>query len=124
MRENFFGFAVHDQFHFAAFAATPEEPTSVGVVILPDVRGLYRFYVELAERFAEAGHHAIAIDYFGRTAGVAKRDDEFEYREHTSQTTAPQIQADVAAAIMSLVNGSSMITGQVLVVDGGMLIGK
>ncbi|MEX2112631.1 MAG: glucose 1-dehydrogenase [Pirellulales bacterium] len=31
---------------------------------------------------------------------------------------------DVAAAIMSLVTGSSMITGQCLVVDGGMLIGK
>jgi NAD(P)-dependent dehydrogenase (short-subunit alcohol dehydrogenase family) len=32
--------------------------------------------------------------------------------------------ADVAAAIMSLVTGSPMITGQVLVCDGGMLIGK
>jgi 3-oxoacyl-[acyl-carrier protein] reductase len=32
--------------------------------------------------------------------------------------------ADVAAAIMSLVTGSTMITGQVLVVDGGMLIGR
>ena len=32
--------------------------------------------------------------------------------------------ADVAAAIMSLVTGSSMVTGQVLVVDGGMLIGR
>jgi 3-oxoacyl-[acyl-carrier protein] reductase len=31
---------------------------------------------------------------------------------------------DVAAAIMSLVTGSRMVTGQVLVVDGGMLIGK
>ncbi|MBI3838082.1 MAG: glucose 1-dehydrogenase [Planctomycetia bacterium] len=31
---------------------------------------------------------------------------------------------DVAAAIMSLVTGSPMITGQVLICDGGMLIGK
>ncbi len=31
---------------------------------------------------------------------------------------------DVAAAIMSLVTGSKMVTGQILVVDGGMLIGK
>ena len=31
---------------------------------------------------------------------------------------------DVAAAILSLVTGSSMITGQILVVDGGMLMGK
>ncbi|MGD9724041.1 MAG: SDR family NAD(P)-dependent oxidoreductase [Pirellulales bacterium] len=32
--------------------------------------------------------------------------------------------ADVAAAILGLVTGSKMITGQCLVVDGGMLIGK
>jgi 3-oxoacyl-[acyl-carrier protein] reductase len=32
--------------------------------------------------------------------------------------------ADVAAAILSLATGSAMITGQCLVVDGGMLIGK
>ena len=55
---------------FAAFEATPDEPNGIGVVILPDVRGLYRFYEELALRFAERGHAAIAFDYFGRTAGV------------------------------------------------------
>ena len=54
---------------FAAFAAMPEEPGRVGVVILPDVRGLYRFYEELALRFAERGYAAVAFDYFGRTAG-------------------------------------------------------
>lgn len=31
---------------------------------------------------------------------------------------------DVAAAVMSLITGSSMVTGQILVCDGGMLIGK
>jgi len=31
---------------------------------------------------------------------------------------------DIAAAILSIVNGSPMITGQILVCDGGMLIGK
>ena len=36
-------------------------------MILPDVRGLYRFYEELALRFAERGYAAVAIDYFGRT---------------------------------------------------------
>jgi carboxymethylenebutenolidase len=87
---------------FAAFLATPEEPSGVGVVILPDVRGLYRFYEELALRFAERGHTAIAIDYFGRTAGAAKRDDDFPYREHTAKTTPEGIQADVAAAVECL----------------------
>src|SRR5437762_13759905 len=72
---------------FAAFLATPEEPSAVGVVVLPDVRGLYRFYEELALRFGERGYAAIAIDYFGRTAGVDRRGDDFEYAEHVRQTT-------------------------------------
>jgi carboxymethylenebutenolidase len=84
---------------FAAFAALPDEPSTVGVVVLPDVRGLYRFYEELALRFAERGYAAVAIDYFGRTAGVGKRDDEFPYMEHVQQTTPENIQADVAAAV-------------------------
>ena len=83
---------------FAAFAATPEEPTGVGVVILPDVRGLYRFYEELALRFAERGYAAVAFDYFGRTAGVEKRGEDFEYMPHVEQVTTPGLQADVAAA--------------------------
>jgi carboxymethylenebutenolidase len=66
---------------------------------LPDVRGLYRFYEELALRFAERGYPAIAIDYFGRTAGVAKRGDDFPYAEHREQTSPETIQLDVAAAI-------------------------
>src|SRR4051812_13613886 len=70
----------------AAFAALPDEPSGVGIVVLPDVRGLYRFYEELALRFAERGHTAIAFDYFGRTAGVAKRDDDFPYMDHFGQT--------------------------------------
>jgi carboxymethylenebutenolidase len=84
---------------FAAFVAAPDEPTGVGVVILPDVRGLYRFYVELALRFAERRIMALAIDYFGRTAGVGKRADDFEYMSHVEQTTAEGVQADVGAAV-------------------------
>jgi carboxymethylenebutenolidase len=84
---------------FAAFAATPEIPSGAGIVILPDVRGLYRFYEELALRFAERGHTAIALDYFGRTAGVEKRGDDFEYMPHVQQTTGEGIQADAAAAV-------------------------
>jgi carboxymethylenebutenolidase len=95
---------------FAAFAATPEETGDVGVVILPDVRGLYRFYEELALRFAERGIAAVAIDYFGRTAGVAKRSDDFEYMEHVEQTTPEGVQADVAAAVAYLrANGARSV---------------
>jgi carboxymethylenebutenolidase len=84
---------------FAAFAATPDEPAEVAVVILPDVRGLYRFYEELALRFAERGIAAVAFDYFGRTAGASKRGDEFEYMEHVQQTTEEGVQADVGASV-------------------------
>ncbi|HVA30631.1 MAG TPA: dienelactone hydrolase family protein [Gaiellaceae bacterium] len=87
---------------FAAFVATPEEPATTGVVILPDVRGLYRFYEELALRFAERGFPAVALDYFGRTAGVEKRGDDFEYMPHVQQTTPEGVQADVAAAVAHL----------------------
>jgi len=84
---------------FAAFFAGPEDPTGRGVVILPDVRGLYRFYEELALRFAERGIAALAFDYFGRTAGASKRGDDFEYMPHVEQTTPEGVQADVGAAV-------------------------
>jgi carboxymethylenebutenolidase len=87
---------------FAAFAASPEQPTTVGVVILPDVRGLYRFYEELALRFAERGYAAAAFDYFGRTAGVEKRGEDFEYMPHVELTTGDGVQADVAAVTARL----------------------
>jgi carboxymethylenebutenolidase len=87
---------------FAAFAATPERTSTTGVVVLPDVRGLYRFYEELALRFAERGIDAVAIDYFGRTAGVGKRGDDFDYMEHVRQGTAEAMRADIAAAVAHL----------------------
>ena len=91
-----------DGTRFAAFAAAPEEPGATGIVILPDVRGLYRFYEELALRFAERGHAAIAFDYFGRTAGVSKRGDDFDYMRHVEQTTGEGLQSDVAACVAYL----------------------
>ena len=87
---------------FAAALAESPEPSGPGVVILPDVRGLYRFYVELAERFAAAGHHAIAFDYFGRTAGAAERDEGFDWKPHVAATTVEGVQTDLAAARAAL----------------------
>jgi carboxymethylenebutenolidase len=87
---------------FMAFEAAPDGPAKAGVVILPDVRGLYRFYEELALRFAERGIRGIAIDYFGRTAGTAERGDDFPFREHVDQTTPEGIRDDVAAAVARL----------------------
>ncbi|HEY7793134.1 MAG TPA: dienelactone hydrolase family protein [Gaiellaceae bacterium] len=86
----------------AAFVAQPDDGARVGVVVLPDVRGLYRFYEELALRLAERDYAAVAFDYFGRTAGVGKRDDEFPYMDHVAQTTPEGIQQDVRAAVEHL----------------------
>ncbi len=85
---------------FSAYLARAEGPT--GVVVLPDVRGLFRFYEQLAERFADAGHPAVAIDYFGRTAGLGPRDEAFEYMPHVQQTTPETIALDVATALAFL----------------------
>jgi carboxymethylenebutenolidase len=83
----------------AAFAAVPDGQAIAGVVVIPDVRGLFHFYEELALRFAEEGIAAVAIDVFGRTAGVGRRGEDFPFREHVPQTTAAGVQADVAAGL-------------------------
>jgi carboxymethylenebutenolidase len=70
----------------------------IGVVIAPDVRGLHPFYEELAERFVSAGVHAIAFDYFGRTAGMDRRTDAFDYMPHVRRTTPSTVFADTAAS--------------------------
>ena len=87
---------------FAAFLAIPEEELGAGVVILPDVRGLYRFYEELALRFAERGIVALAFDYFGRTAGVERRPNDWDYMPLVQQLTMEQVQADVSASVAHL----------------------
>jgi len=71
-------------------------------VILPDVRGLYPFYCVLAERFAQAGYPAIAFDYFGRTAGLGPRGEEFEYAPHVQELQVRTVQADATAAAQAL----------------------
>src|SRR5437868_15231103 len=83
----------------AAYFARAAKPSGAGMVILPDVRGLHQFYKELAQRFAEAGIDAVAIDYFGRTAGDGPRDESFEYRPHVEKTTPAGISADVSAGV-------------------------
>jgi carboxymethylenebutenolidase len=86
-----------DGTEFSAFEATGGDGPAV--LVLPDVRGLYGFYEELAVRFAERGMTALAIDYFGRTAGLGSRDDEFDYMPHVQQTTFDGVSADGVAAV-------------------------
>jgi carboxymethylenebutenolidase len=81
-----------------AFLARPEKPSGACVVILPDIRGLHRFYEQLAERLAEQGHAALAIDYYGRTAGIGPRGEDFSFRDHLAQVSREQIDDDLSAA--------------------------
>lgn len=87
---------------YAAFRARPTTPSGRGVVVLPDVRGLHPYYEDLALRFAERGVDALAIDWFGRTAGVARRGADFEYMPHVQQTTWSGIATDIEVAVRSL----------------------
>src|SRR6266849_1206505 len=87
---------------FAAYFARAAKPTGAGMVVMPDVRGLHHFYKELAERFAEAGVDAVAIDYFGRSAGIGDRGEGFEYMPHIEKTSQDDVRNDVAAAITYL----------------------
>jgi carboxymethylenebutenolidase len=95
-----------DGTEFSAAYAAPAEPAGAGVVVLPDIRGLHPYYVALTERFAEAGLPAVAIDWFGRTAGLAggdggtgTRDQDFDWQTHIPQTAPESIDADISAAL-------------------------
>jgi carboxymethylenebutenolidase len=82
-----------------AFVAGAASSTGAGIVILPDVRGLHRYYEELALRFAEAGVDAIALDYFARTAETPNRADGFDFMAHVARTTWDGLRGDAAAAV-------------------------
>lgn len=82
-----------------AYFARAAQPGGAGMLILPDVRGLHAFYKELAQRFAEAGIDAVAIDYFARTATSSDRSEAFDHRPHVEQTRPETIDADAAAGI-------------------------
>jgi carboxymethylenebutenolidase len=96
-----------DGTRFAAYLAAPDQPTGAAILIMPDVRGLHQFYKDLALRFGEQGIKALAIDYFGRTAGLGPRDDSFEYMPHVQQIRFETFQSDVDAALAHLQKGGS-----------------
>lgn len=85
-----------------AYEAHPAAASDRGVVILPDIRGLHVYYQQLALRFAEAGFHAVAFDYFGRTAQDDDRSEGFEWQAHIPLTTPETVSLDVAAGVAHL----------------------
>jgi carboxymethylenebutenolidase len=97
-----------DGTRFLGFHASAAEPSGAAMLVLPDVRGLHPYYEELALRFAEAGIEALAVDYFGRTAGTAGRSGDFDYRPHVAQTEHEQLRADISAAAAELRRGAEV----------------
>lgn len=86
----------------SAYRARGQGDSPARMLVLPDIRGLFPFYEELALWFAEAGIGALAIDYFGRTAGVGARDAGFDHRAHVDQTTWSGLSADIRAGVAEL----------------------
>ena len=84
---------------FLAFEAFGEEKSKAAIIVLPDVRGLFQFYKDLASRFAQAGHDALAIDYFGRSEGIGERTNDWDFWPHVHATTFEGIRDDVTAAV-------------------------
>lgn len=87
---------------FMACYARPENEPAALLLLLPDVRGLHQFYKDLALRFAESGIATMAIDYFGRTAGIGSRDESFAFRPHVEQMTQDSFFEDAAAGLAAL----------------------
>ena len=83
---------------FTAFRARAAESTGAGALVLPDVRGLHPYYEDLALRFAESGIDALAIDYFGRTAGLGRRGPGFDHAPHVGRVTYAGLSVDITAA--------------------------
>ena len=87
---------------FLAYQARAATPSGAGILILPDVRGLHAYYEELALRFAEHGIDAVAIDYFGRSAGLGSRGHDFEYSPHVEAARWPTLAADIRVGAAAL----------------------
>ena len=91
-----------DGSRFSAFRARAAQATGAGMLILPDARGLHPYFEELTARFAERGIHALAIDYFGRTAGLTPRPADFDFRAHVPQTRWATLAMDIRTGLAFL----------------------
>jgi len=85
-----------------AYAARASKPSGAGMVVIPDVRGLHQYYKDLADRFAEVGVDAVAIDFFARTANTEDRSDAFDFMAQVPLTKPETLQADIGAAVAYL----------------------
>lgn len=86
----------------AAYLATPTAPNGSSVLVLPDVRGLHPFYEHLTTELAGLGFTALAVDYYGRTAGAPPRGPEFDGMAHLDLLRSAHVDADVDSAAAEL----------------------
>jgi carboxymethylenebutenolidase len=56
------------------YQVRPEQGSAPGIALIPDVWGLYDHYRELAQRLAEAGFSALALDLYRRLPEVKIED--------------------------------------------------
>ena len=87
---------------FSAYRAVPVAPRGASLVLLPDIRGMHAFYTDLALCFAQTGIDTVALDPYGRTAGLGARGDDFDYKPHAAALTPPGVLADARAAVERL----------------------
>ena len=87
----------------AAYEVTPDRRSGTGILVLPDIRGLSPFYEHLACAMAAESRHALVIDYYGRTAGVEPRPEDWDTWDDDLDATSPaQITLDVRAGLARL----------------------
>lgn len=83
---------------FAAYEAVPVTRRGASLVLLPDIRGLHPYYQDLALACAQAGLDTVALDPYGRTAGLTGRGEGFDPAPHASALSSADVLADVRAA--------------------------
>ena len=91
-----------DGAEFGAFHARAETPSGGRIVLLPDMGGLRGDYIDLARHFTGTGCDVVAIDYYGRTAGVGPHAADFDHEPHMAEARREDVLTDIAAAISYL----------------------
>lgn len=97
-----------DGARFMAYHALTTVPDAPAAVILPDLRGLHEFYVQFADRLADAGVEALVVDYYGRELLDGPRTATAEEMFPLVMALPPdQVAGDIAAAAAHLRGGGS-----------------
>jgi len=80
------------------FLARPDAPEGPGVVLIPDVRGIYDHFRDLTRRLAGDGFTVLAVDLYRRT-GPPEITDVASAQRWIAGLSDPDVLADVQAAV-------------------------